>query len=120
MKTSELENRLINFAVECIEIAEDVKSCTDANCISVSIIKNASLPVLYLYEAEDAGDIKVLLRTSILAIKELSRSKSVLRNLSKSSGNNKLQNILEENERLIEDFREYTLNKAKIYSKKIV
>jgi hypothetical protein len=120
MKTSELESRLIDFAVECIEIAEDVKSCAETNCLSVSIIKNASLPVLYLYEAEDAVDIAGLIRISVMAIKELSKSRSVLRNISLKYKNEHLQNVLDENEKLITEFREYTLSKAKLYSKNIV
>jgi len=107
MKRSDLEERLINFAVLIIEIANEMLKTKAGNHLSGQILRSGTSPPLNYGEAQSAESkkdfihkIKVVLkelRETFVCLKIIKRSK-----LYKSEG--KMETALKENDELISIF----------------
>ena len=71
MKTNDLEERLINFAVLIINIVEELKSSYAANYYGNQLIRSSGSPALNYGEARSAESHKDFVHKMGICLKEL-------------------------------------------------
>jgi four helix bundle protein len=85
MTSSELENRLIDFAVACIKLAEKAKKSFAADHLNGQLIRSSSSAALNYSEAIGASSTKDYIFKMQICLKELRESKSNLTIQSRAS-----------------------------------
>lgn len=78
MTSSELENRLIDFAVACIKLADKAKKSYAADYLNGQLIRSSSSSALNYSEAIGASSSKDYIFKMQICLKELRESKSNL------------------------------------------
>jgi four helix bundle protein len=107
MKKSDLEDRLINFAVMIVEICENMKDTRSANHLAGQLIRSGTSPALNYGEAQGGESRKDFIHKIKVVLKELRESYICLKiifrsNLHKSVEKMKL--AMNENNELISIF----------------
>jgi four helix bundle protein len=119
MTPSELEDRLINFAVLVIYIADNLKNTRSASTMANQIVRSGTSPALNYGEAQSAESSNDFIHKCQVVLKELRETYVSLKIISRAELCNEtieLQPALNENNELISIFVA-TVNKLK--SKKI-
>jgi len=108
MKTNELEERVINFAVFVIDIVEEVKNSYAGNYYGNQLIRSSGSPALNYGEARSAESHKDFVHKMGLCLKELRESYNCLKILNKAKLYNgkleKIENAIDECNQLISIF----------------
>jgi four helix bundle protein len=108
MKTNDLEDRIINFAVLIINLIEDIKSNFAVNYYGNQLISSSGSPALNYGEARSAESHKDFVHKMGICLKELRESYNCLKIISRANlfmGNHeKMDEILDENNQLISIF----------------
>lgn len=108
MKTNDLEDRIINFAVLIINLIEDVKNNYAGNYYGHQLIRSSGSPALNYGEARSAESHKDFIHKMGICLKELRESHNCLKIINRANlfkGNQiKMDEILDENNQLISIF----------------
>lgn len=108
MKTNDLEERIIDFAVFIINIIEDVKKNYAGNYYGNQLIRSSGSPALNYGEARSAESHKDFVHKMGICLKELRESHNCLRIIKKANlytgSLEKLETIIDENNQLISIF----------------
>ena len=108
MKTNDLEERVIDFAVFVINIIEDVKKNYAGNYYGNQLIRSSGSPALNYGEARSAESHKDFVHKMGVCLKELRESHNCLRIINRSKlFTGKQENIdkaIDENNQLISIF----------------
>ena len=108
MKTYDLHERLIDFAVMIINIAKDVENSKAGNHLTGQIIRSGSSPSLNYSEAQSAESRNDFIHKMSIVLKELRETFSCLKIIEKaklySKNDNKITTTLKENNELIAIF----------------
>lgn len=108
MKTSDLEERIIDFAVLIINLAEELKNNYSRNYYGNQLIRSSGSPALNYGEARSAESHKDFVHKMGISLKELRESHNCLRIIKKANlYNGNEENILkaiDENNQLISIF----------------
>ncbi|MET2985713.1 four helix bundle protein [Aureibaculum conchae] len=108
MKTSDLENRVINFSVLIINICDNLKTSYASNYYGNQLIRSSGASALNYGEARSAESPKDFVHKMGICLKELRESYNCLRIIDKANlykGNqNKMEEVLDENNQLISIF----------------
>jgi four helix bundle protein len=102
----DLDERLINFAVSIIELAEMLPQTFAARHIAGQMIRSGTAPALHYGEAQGGESRKDFVHKMKVALKELRETFNALRIVRKAnwSSAEKLNAILDENNQLISIF----------------
>lgn len=106
-RTYDLENRLINFAVRIVRIAEEIQKSFVGNHLSYQLIKSGTSPALNYGEAQSAESMKDFIHKMKICLKELretSVSLKIIDRLKNLINPLDLPETLTENEELISIF----------------
>lgn len=108
MKTNELEERVINFAVSIINITDEVELSYAGNYYRNQLIRSSGSPALNYGEARSAESHKDFVHKMGVCLKELRESHNGLKiikraNLFKGT-EEKIDGIIDENNQLISIF----------------
>ena len=107
MKRKELEDRLIDFAVLIIELAENNKKNYAGNHLSGQLIRSGTSAPLNYGEAQSAESKRDFLHKMQIVLKELRETHVCLKIINRALLNNNspnLQDALKENDELISIF----------------
>lgn len=108
MKTNDLEDRVINFAVSIINIIEDLKNNYAANYYGNQLIRSSGSPALNYGEARSAESHKDFVHKMGICLKELRESYNCLKIINRahlySGSSEKMNKVLDENNQLISIF----------------
>ena len=108
MKTNDLEDRVINFAVFIIDIIGDVKNNYAGNYYGNQLIRSSGSPALNYGEARSAESHKDFVHKMGICLKELRESHNCLRIINRASLyegiQEKMDKVLDENNQLISIF----------------
>ncbi|AUP79649.1 four helix bundle protein [Flavivirga eckloniae] len=108
MKTNDLEERIIDFAVSIINLIEDVKNSYAGNYYGNQLIRSSGSPALNYGEARSAESHKDFVHKMGICLKELRESYNCLRIINKANlfnGNQvKMNKALDENNQLVSIF----------------
>lgn len=108
MKTSDLEERLIDFAVLVIEICENLKISYASNYYGNQLIRSSGASALNYGEARSAEFPKDFVHKMGICLKELRESFNCIKIINRAklyNGNHKdLEKALDENNQLISIF----------------
>jgi four helix bundle protein len=106
MKTFDLDERLIKFAVAIIEIGERLPNTFAGNHISCQLIRSGISPALNYGEAQGAESRKEFIHKMKISLKELKETYNCLRIIKYKNWNyeEKIEKALDENNQLISIF----------------
>ena len=108
MKTNDLEERIIDFAVFIIKIVEDVKNNYAGNYYGNQLIRSSGSPALNYGEARSAESHKDFVHKMGICLKELRESYNCLRIINKANlftGNQvEINKALDESNQLVSIF----------------
>lgn len=108
MKTNDLEDRIINFAVLIINLIEEVKTNYAGNYYSHQLIRSSGSPALNYGEARSAESHKDFVHKMGICLKELRESYNCLKIIDRANlyigSQEKLDKVLDENNQLISIF----------------
>jgi four helix bundle protein len=108
MKTNDLEERIIDFAVFVIDIVEDVKNSYAGNYYGNQLTRFSGSPALNYGEARSAEYHKDFVHKMGICLKELRESYNCLKIIKRANlynGNqDKIKTVLDENNQLISIF----------------
>ena len=107
MKSKELEERLIDFAVKIIELADSNKKNYAGNHLSGQIIRSGTSAPLNYGEAQNAESKRDFLHKMQVVLKELSETQVCLKIIERAKLNSNLQLLkyaLKENGELVAIF----------------
>ena len=108
MKTNDLEDRIIDFAVDIIDITEHLKNSYAGNYYGNQLIRSSGSPALNYGEARSAESHKDFVHKMGICLKELRESFNCLRIIKKSNlflGNEvQINKAIDENNQLISIF----------------
>ena len=108
MKTNNLEERVIDFAVFIIDIVKEVKNDFVGNYYGNQLIRSSGSPALNYGEARSAESHKDFVHKMGVCLKELRESHNCLRIINKAklyNGNqDKIEKAIDENNQLIAIF----------------
>lgn len=108
MKTNDLENRIIDFAVSVIEISNNILNSYAGNYYGNQLIRSSGSPALNYGEARSAESPKDFVHKMGICLKELRESHNCLRIIKKVKlyhGNfETLDNTIDENDQLVAIF----------------
>ena len=108
MKTNDLEDRVINFAVLIISLIEDVKNNYTGNYYGNQLIRSSGSPALNYGEARSAESHKDFVHKMGICLKELRESYNCLKIIKRANlyeGNQeKIEKVLDESNQLISIF----------------
>jgi four helix bundle protein len=108
MKTNDLEDRVINFAVLIINLIEEVKNNYAGNYYGNQLIRSSGSPALNYGEARSAESHKDFVHKMGICLKELRESHNCLKIIDRAKlyiGNQeKIDQTLDENNQLISIF----------------
>ncbi|HPF92482.1 MAG TPA: four helix bundle protein [Tenuifilaceae bacterium] len=90
----DLEERLINFAVRIIELAESLKPTKANSYLSGQILRSGTAPALQYGEAQSSESRKDFVHKMKIALKELRETLVCLKVIHRSSSYNSEQQIL--------------------------
>ncbi len=103
----DLEERLINFAVRIIELAESLKPTKASNYLSGQILRSGTAPALQYGEAQSSESRKDFVHKMKIALKELRETLVCLKIIHRSNSFSSEQQIIDalnENNELISIF----------------
>lgn len=108
MKTNDLEDRVINFAVSIINIIEDLKNNYADNYYGNQLIRSSGSPALNYGEARSAESHKDFVHKMGICLKELRESYNCLKIINRaqlySGSSEKMNKVLDKNNQLISIF----------------
>jgi four helix bundle protein len=108
MKTNDLEERIIDFAVSIIKIVEDVNNNYSGNYYGNQLIRSSGSPALNYGEARSAESHKDFVHKMGICLKELRESYNCLKIINRANlynGNqNSIGKVIDENNQLISIF----------------
>jgi four helix bundle protein len=106
MMKFDLEDRLINFAVLILEIAESLPDVRGSQHLGGQLVRCGTAPALQYGEAQSAESRRDFVHKMKIALKELRESRICLKiiNLKYYKGKEKLKNVLDESNELISIF----------------
>ena len=108
MKTNELEERVIDFAVSIVNIVEEIKQSYAGNYYGNQLIRSSGSPGLNYGEARSAESHKDFVHKMGICLKELRESHNCLKIIFRANlyiGNEeKILKVLDENNQLISIF----------------
>jgi len=108
MKTNNLEERVIDFAVFIVDIVEEVKKNYAGNYYGNQIIRSSGSPALNYGEARSAESHKDFVHKMGVCLKELRESYNCLRIINKArlyiGKQEKIDKAIDENNQLISIF----------------
>lgn len=108
MKTNELEERVIDFAVSIVNIVEEIKQSYAGNYYGNQLIRSSGSPALNYGEARSAESHKDFVHKMGICLKELRESHNCLKIIFRANlyiGNEeKILKVLDENNQLISIF----------------
>lgn len=104
MKKTELEERLINFAVQIIELSQQLSKSKAGNHLFSQLLRSGTSPALNYAEAQGAESIKDFIHKLQIVLKELRETFVNLKIIDRSNlcrSKSQLQMTLKENDELI-------------------
>lgn len=104
MKKTELEERLINFAVQIISLSSQVSKSKAGNHLIGQLLRSSTSPALNYAEAQGAESIKDFIHKLQIVLKELRETFVNLQIIDRSNlcrSNSQLEMTLKENDELI-------------------
>ena len=108
MKTSELEERVIDFAVAIVNIVEEIKQSYAGNYYGNQLIRSSGSPALNYGEARSAESHKDFVHKMGICLKELRESHNCLKIIFRANlyigVEEKILKVLDENNQLIAIF----------------
>lgn len=107
MKDSELQNRLIDFSVEIINLSENLKNKRVAYHLADQITRSGTSAALNYGEARSGESLKDFLHKMKVALKELRETDTCLRILFKAGlckSDNQVLELIDESDQLISIF----------------
>lgn len=106
MKKFNLDERLIDFASLCIDIAEALLKTVAGNHLAGQLVRSSTSPALHYGEAQAAESRNDFIHKMKVCLKELRETFNCLRLIRKKNWFDtiKLENILKENNELISIF----------------
>jgi four helix bundle protein len=107
MKKYDLDERMINFAVSIIQLAEKLPKTDTGKYFSNQLMRSASSAALNYAEAQSGESRRDFIHKLMIALKELRETNSGLRILDKSNllkTNQSKEDLLKENNELISIF----------------
>lgn len=108
MKTNDLEDRVINFAVSIINIIEDLKNNYADNYYGNQLIRSSGSPALNYGEARSAESHKDFVHKMGICLKEFRESYNCLKIINRaqlySGSSEKMNKVLDKNNQLISIF----------------
>jgi four helix bundle protein len=101
-----LEDRLINFASECIDVSETLPKTLAGNHIAGQLVRSSTSPALHYGEAQAAESTNDFSHKMKVCLKELRETYSCLKLIRKKNWDDegKLNNLITENNELISIF----------------
>jgi four helix bundle protein len=105
-KKYDLDERLINFASECIDVSENLPKTLAGNHIASQLVRSSTSPALHYGEAQSAESRNDFIHKMKVCLKELRETYNCLRLIKKKNWYNeaKLQILITENNELISIF----------------
>lgn len=102
-KKQDLEERLINFASDCIDVAENLPKTLAGNHIASQLVRSSTSPALHYGEAQGAESRNDFVHKMKVCLKELRETYNCLRLIKKKNWNNEtnLSALIVENNELI-------------------
>ncbi|MBJ7880924.1 four helix bundle protein [Gelidibacter salicanalis] len=108
MKTNDLEDRVIDFAVLIIDIVEQIKNNYAGNYYGNQLIRSSGSPALNYGEARSAESHKDFVHKMGICLKELRESHNCLKIIFRANlfigDKEKISKVLDENNQLISIF----------------
>ena len=108
MKTNELEERVIDFAVSIVNIVEEIKQSYAGNYYGNQLIRSSGSPALNYGEARSAESHKDFVHKMGICLKELRESHNCLKIVFRANlyigDNQNMLKVLDENNQLISIF----------------
>ncbi len=108
MKTNELEERVIDFAVSIVNIVEEIKQSYAGNYYGNQLIRSSGSPALNYGEARSAESHKDFVHKMGICLKELRESHNCLKIIFRANlyigDEEKILKVLDENNQLISIF----------------
>ena len=108
MKTNELEERVIDFAVSIVNIVEEIKQSYAGNYYGNQLIRSSGSPALNYGEARSAESYKDFVHKMGICLKELRESHNCLKIVFRANlyigDNQNMLKVLDENNQLISIF----------------
>ena len=108
MKTNELEDRVIDFAVSIVNIVEEIKQSYAGNYYGNQLIRSSGSPALNYGEARSAESHKDFVHKMGICLKELRESHNCLRIIFRANlfigDEQKILKVLDENNQLVSIF----------------
>ncbi len=108
MKTNELEERVIDFAVSIVNIVEEIKQSYAGNYYGNQLIRSSGSPALNYGEARSAESHKDFVHKMGICLKELRESHNCLKIIFRANlyigEEEKILKVLDENNQLISIF----------------
>ncbi|MDZ7806194.1 MAG: four helix bundle protein [Gracilimonas sp.] len=104
MKKTELEERLINFTVQIIELTDQLSKSKAGNHLLGQLLRSGTSPALNYAEAQGAESIKDFIHKLQVVLKELRETHVNLKIIDRSKlyrSNSELEKVLKENDELI-------------------
>ncbi len=102
----DLDERLINFASDCIDVAESLPKTLAGNHITSQLIRSSTSPALHYGEAQAAESRNDFIHKMKVCLKELRETYNCLRLIRKKNWHDeaKLGRLITENNELISIF----------------
>ena len=105
-KKYDLDERLINFASDCIDISEKLPKTLAGNHIASQLVRSSTSPALHYGEAQSAESRNDFIHKMKVCLKELRETFNCLRLIKKKNWHDdvKLSSLIAENNELIAIF----------------
>ena len=105
-KKYDLDERLINFASDCIDVSENLPKTLAGNHIASQLVRSSTSPALHYGEAQSAESRNDFIHKMKVCLKELRETYNCLRLIKKKNWYNeaKLEVLITENNELISIF----------------
>ena len=105
-KKYDLDERLINFTSECIDVSENMPKTLAGNHIASQLVRSSTSPALHYGEAQSAESRNDFIHKMKVCLKELRETYNRLRLIKKKSwyDERKLSRLIAENNELIAIF----------------
>jgi len=102
----DLDDRLINFASNCLDIGEKLPPTYAGNYLGSQLVRSGTSPALHYGEAHGAESSNDFIHKMKVCLKELRETFNCLRLIQKRNwvGEDKLSNLIAENNQLIAIF----------------
>ncbi len=102
----DLDERLINFASDCLDVSEKLPKCFGGNHIASQLVRSSTSPALHYGEAQGAESINDFIHKMKICLKELRETYNCLRLIKKKQwyDDATLGSFLQENNELIAIF----------------